>query len=283
MLTVKNLSKSYGRKKVLHSIDLEFDNHVYGLLGANGAGKTTLIRCMTGLYEPQQGEILYHSQPIKKSPAFLHDLGYLPQAFGMFQELTLYEMMEYICCLKKIDKSQCNNEIEHALSSVNLEDKIHERIKTLSGGMVRRAGIAQAILGFSKVIFLDEPTAGLDPGERARFKNTINTIKNDRMILISTHIVEDVDACCQNVIVIEEGRVLFQGTCEQLKQAATQKVYQIKAEDSDNIIGEKFILKVSEVEGEIYHRVLAQGKQNYPYEKNPTLEDGYMCLVKGIA
>lgn len=283
MLTVKNLSKSYGRKRVLHSIDLEFDNQVYGLLGANGAGKTTLIRCMAGLYEPQQGQILYHDQPIQKSPVFFHDLGYLPQAFGMFQELTLYEMMEYICCLKKIDKSQYSNEIEHALSSVNLEDKKHDRIKTLSGGMVRRAGITQAILGFSKVIFLDEPTAGLDPGERARFKNTVNTIKNDRMILISTHIVEDVDACCQNVIVIEAGQVLFQGTCEQLKQAAAQKVYQIKAEDSNNITGENFVLKVNEIEGEIYHRVLAQGKQNYPYEENPTLEDGYMCLVKGLA
>ena len=283
MLTVNNLSKSYGRKKVLHSIDLEFDKQVYGLLGANGAGKTTLIRCMAGLYEPQQGQILYHNQPIQKSAPFLHDLGYLPQAFGMFQELTLYEMMEYICCLKKIDKSRYGNEIEQALSSVNLEDKKHDRIKTLSGGMIRRAGIAQAIIGFSKVIFLDEPTAGLDPGERARFKNMINTIKKDRTILISTHIVEDVDACCQSVIVIEAGRVLFQGSCDQLKQAAAQKVYHVKTEDSDKIYGEKLILKINEVNREIYHRVLAKEKQNYPHEENPTLEDGYMCLVKGIA
>jgi ABC-2 type transport system ATP-binding protein len=283
MLTVKNLSKSYGRKKVLHAIDLEFDQQVYGLLGANGAGKTTLIRCMAGLYEPQQGQVLYHKQPIQKSTAFLHDLGYLPQAFGMFQELTLYEMMEYICSLKKIAKSQYKNEIEQALSSVNLEDKKHDRIKTLSGGMVRRAGIAQAMIGSSKVMLLDEPTAGLDPSERTRFKNTINTIKKDRMILISTHIVEDVDACCQSVIVIEAGRVLFQGSCQQLKQAAAQKVYQVKADDSVSISGEKFILKINEVDGEVYHRVLAKGKQKYPYEENPTLEDGYMCLVKGIA
>lgn len=281
MITVKNLSKSFGRKEVLHSVNLRLDAKVYGLLGANGAGKTTLIRCMAGLYEPQQGEVLYHNEPIQKSKSFHQDLGYLPQAFGMFRELTLYEMMEYICSLKGIPRSKCTSEITKALTSVNLEDKAGDRIKTLSGGMVRRAGIAQAILGDPKVILLDEPTAGLDPGERARFKNTVSELKQDRMILISTHIVEDVDACCNSVIVIDEGRVLFDGSCEELRNIALNKVYNINEADSDRITGEKFILKVSEMEGKIYHRILAKEKQAYESEK-PTLEDGYMCLVKGI-
>ncbi|MHB1418013.1 MAG: ATP-binding cassette domain-containing protein [Bacillota bacterium] len=282
MITIKNLSKSFKRKEVLHSLNLCLDSKVYGLLGANGAGKTTLIRCMAGLYAPQHGEILYNNEPIHKSKSFKHDLGYLPQAFGMFQELTLYEMMDYICSLKGIAKNQCASEITKALTYVNLENKVNDRIKTLSGGMVRRAGIAQAILGESKIMLLDEPTAGLDPSERVRFKNTITDLKKDRMILISTHIVEDVDACCNNVIVIDEGNILFDGSCEELKYFATNKVYQVNESDSHNIAGEKFILKVTEIEGKIYHRVLVNVKQGFRSEK-PTLEDGYMCLIKGIA
>ncbi len=281
MIAVKNLSKSFGRKEVLHSLNLQLDTKVYGLLGANGAGKTTLIRCLTGLYEPQQGEILYNNEPIHKSKSFHQDLGYLPQAFGMFQELTLYEMMDYICSLKRIAKSNCANEITKALTSVNLENKAGDRIKTLSGGMVRRAGIAQAILGETKVMLLDEPTAGLDPSERARFKNTVSELKKDRMILISTHIVEDVDACCHSVIVIDEGNVLFNGSCEELRNIAINKVYQISKADADSIVGEKFILKVSEIEGKIYHRILVKEKQDYQSEK-PSLEDGYICLVKRL-
>ena len=282
MIAVKNLSKSFRGKEVLHSINLRLNARVYGLLGANGAGKTTLIRCMAGLYEPRQGEILYHNEPIYKSKNFHRDLGYLPQAFGMFKELTLYEMMDYICSLKNIAKSKCASEITKALKSVNLENMAKDRIKTLSGGMVRRAGIAQAILGETKVMLLDEPTAGLDPGERARFKNTVSELKKDRMILISTHIVEDVDACCDSVIVIDEGNVLFNGSCEELRNIAINKVYQINEADSDSIAGEKFILKVSEIEGKIYHRILAKENQIYQSEK-PSLEDGYMCLVKGLA
>lgn len=282
MIVVKNLSKSFRRKEVLHSVNLRLDTKVYGLLGANGAGKTTLIRCMAGLYEPQQGEIQYNNEPIHKSKSFHQDLGYLPQAFGMFQELTLYEMMDYICSLKGIAKSKCANEITKSLTYVNLENKAGDRIKTLSGGMVRRAGIAQAILGDSKVMLLDEPTAGLDPSERVRFKNTVSELKKDRMILISTHIVEDVDACCHSVIVIDGGSVLFNGSCEGLRNIAINKVYQINEVDSDSIVGEKFILKAGEIEGKIYHRILAKEKQDYHSEK-PTLEDGYMCLVKGIA
>ncbi len=282
MLTLKNLSKRFKSKEVLHSINLRLDTKVYGLLGANGAGKTTLMRCMAGLYEPQQGEILYNDEPLHKSKSFRQDLGYLPQAFGMFQELTLYEMMDYICSLKNIAKSKCAFEITQALTSVNLENKAGDRIKTLSGGMLRRAGIAQAILGGTKLILLDEPTAGLDPGERARFKNAVSELKKDRMILMSTHIVEDIDACCDSVIVIDSGNVLFYGSCEELRNIAIDKVYIVKSADSDSIDGDKFILKINELEGEIYHRVLARGKQDYQSEK-PTLEDGYMCLVKGLA
>jgi ABC-2 type transport system ATP-binding protein len=200
----------------------------------------------------------------------------------MFPELTLYEMMDYICSLKNIPKSKCESVITKVLTSVNLEDKAKDSIKTLSGGMVRRVGIAQALLGETKVMLLDEPTAGLDPSERVRFKNTVAELKNGRMILISTHIVEDVDVCCDNVIVIDEGYVLFNDSCEELRKIAINKVYQINETDSVRITGEKYILNITEIEGKIYHRILTKEKLNYPSEE-PSLEDGYMCLLKGLA
>lgn len=282
MLKVNNLIKRFKKKEVLHSVNLVLENRVYGLLGANGAGKTTLLRCMAGLFDPQQGEVLYHDEPIHKSQIFHNDLGYLPQAFGMFQELTLYEMMDYICSLRNIAPSQCPGAIARALESVNLEDRAGDRVKTLSGGMLRRAGIAQAILGDTKVMLLDEPTAGLDPSERVRFKNTISCLKQDKMIIISTHIVEDVDACCDSVIVINEGQILFNGSCAELKNIARNKVYQVKETDLSDITGEKFSLKVNDKGGVVYHRLLARDKQTLPGEE-PSLEDGYMCLVKGLA
>lgn len=150
--------------------------------------------------------------------------------------------------------------------------------------MLRRAGIAQAIMGDTKVMLLDEPTAGLDPSERARFKNTISCLKQEKnkTILISTHIVEDVDACCDNVIVIDEGQLLFNGSCAELKNIALNKVYQVKETDLAAIAGDNFSLKINEVRGTVYHRILARDKQAFPGEE-PSLEDGYMCLVKGLA
>jgi ABC-2 type transport system ATP-binding protein len=280
-ITVNNLSKRFKRKEVLHDVNLRLESGVYGLLGANGAGKTTLLRCLTGLYQPQQGEILYNDEAISKSPSFHQDLGYLPQAFGMFQELTLYEMMDYICSLKRISPSRCPGEISQALTRVNLEDKAQDRVKTLSGGMVRRAGIAQALLGGSQVLLLDEPTSGLDPGERARFKNVVSEIKNDRLILISTHIVEDVNACCDRVIVIDEGCLMFNGSCAELKDIALNKVYLLDEPDAARIAGEQFMLATNEIEGKIYHRILTKERQEFP-SAQPSLEDGYMCLVKGL-
>jgi len=282
MLKVNNLSKRFKKKEVLHSVNLELDNRVYGLLGANGAGKTTLLRCMAGLFAPHQGEVLYNDEPIYKSKSFHNDLGYLPQAFGMFQELTLYEMMDYICSLRNIAPNQCSNAIARALESVNLEDKARDRVKALSGGMLRRAGIAQAILGNSKVMLLDEPTAGLDPSERIRFKNTMSDLKQDKTILISTHIVEDVDACCDNVIVIDKGQILFNGSCVKLKNIALNKVYHVKETDLSCIAGDKFSLKIKEIGGQVYHRILTRDEQAFLSEE-PSLEDGYMCLVRGLA
>lgn len=279
MITVKDLTMSFKKREVLKSINLRLGVGVYGLLGANGAGKTTLIRCLAGLYEPQCGVVLFRNRPLNKFREYHRVLGYLPQSFGMFPELTLYEMMEYISSLKGLTGSNSGEKIMTALRYVNLEDRAKDRVKDLSGGMVRRAGIAQAILGEPSVLLLDEPTAGLDPTERIRFKNLISNIKNDKTILLSTHIVEDVEACCENVIVIDQGAILFDGPCGDLRNRALGKVYQVDESDYRHIAHEVHLLKVSERDGRTYYRILAREGLEFPSE-SPTLEDGYMYVVR---
>lgn len=177
MLSITGLRKKLGRREILKGIDAELEAGVVGLLGANGAGKTTIIRCLTGIYDLDAGTVAYEGEDIQKSKTYRPNLGYLPQAFGMFRELTVYEMMDYFCALKKVPKEKRPAMIEDCLQKVNLEDRIRSRVSTLSGGMVRRVGIAQSLLGDARVIIMDEPTSGLDPQERARFKNMVARMK----------------------------------------------------------------------------------------------------------
>jgi len=246
MFEISNLYKSFKKNQVLKDVSLSFENGIYGLLGPNGAGKTTLIRCMVNLYDINKGVIKFNGLSIDNNDEFLSNIGYLPQKFGLFKELTAYENLKYFCILKKINKDRMDDEIKDCLKAVNLEDRINHKVSTLSGGMIRRLGIAQAILGKPRIIIFDEPTAGLDPEERIRFKNILTQIKKDRLIIISTHIVEDIEASCDRIIIMNDGRVLKSGSAKEIKSAAIGKVY-----------GEKSKLK-------------------------PTVEDGYMCIIKRI-
>jgi ABC-2 type transport system ATP-binding protein len=282
MLTIEHVVKRYGKKEALHGVSAQLGRGVYGLLGANGSGKTTLLRCICGLFAFDEGKIMYQGERIDRSVRFRRELGYLPQSFGMFQELTLHEMLDYFCAMKKISSQNKHMEIDRVLCQVNLTSHKNARVSSLSGGMIRRAGIAQALLGNPQVIIMDEPTSGLDPEERARFKSVIVERNPDQLILISTHIVEDIDASCDRVLVIHEGRFLFKGTCPELKKIALNKVYQIKQSDVDNILGDMYIFKKTETQNGVYCRVLASENQEIESEA-PTLEDGYMCLIKGLS
>ncbi len=179
MIEIVTLTKKFKRKTALDEISITFEEGMYGLLGPNGAGKTTLMRSMLGLYRIQQGDILYDGHSIKKEDDFMQHVGYLPQKFGLFKELTVYEMMEYLATLKKIPKSDQRQQIETCVEQVNLSETINDKVGSLSGGMIRRLGIAQALMGSPKTIIVDEPTAGLDPEERVRFKNLLATIKKN--------------------------------------------------------------------------------------------------------
>ena len=280
MLEMKAVQKSFKKKMVLKGIDCEIGEGVYGLLGPNGAGKTTLMRCIVGLYSLQGGQILFGGKDVAKNGDLLARIGYLPQKFGLFKELKVYNMMEYFATLKNIPKEEQRPAIEKSLEIVNLSERMGDRVGALSGGMIRRLGIAQAVLGEPEVILFDEPTAGLDPEERMRFKNIIASIKKGRTILISTHIVEDVEAVCDHILVMDNGLIVGAGTDSQVRAAAQGKVYLIP--EQEKLPAGSYIEKRLEGEEGVLLRVLSSAPLAGAREAAPTVEDGYMSMIKRI-
>ena len=269
MLTVDNLSKSFGKKTVLDNISVQLTHGVYGLLGPNGSGKTTFMRCIAGIYR-------YNGRIITPS-----NVGYLPQKFGAFRELTVYEVLEYFAELKGIPSNRQGKDIHNCLEDVNLWERHSDKVKTLSGGMIRRLGVAQALLGNPELILVDEPTAGLDPEERLRFKNLISQHREDCTILISTHIVEDVEALCDHIIILSHGKSICQDTPEKIRKAATKHVWHVSEKRQKELASPYYILRREQIDGEASLRVLSNEEQ--PGKSiQPTLEDGYINIIRGI-
>lgn len=231
MLKINGLTKKFKKFKAIDSFSFEFNNGIYGLLGPNGAGKTTLLRCISKLYPVDNGVIFYNGQDINENKDYLECIGYLPQLFGMYKDLSVKEMMLMMANLKNIDLNNSNREIERVIKVVNLEEKMNAKVSSLSGGMIRRLGIAQALLGKPKIIIFDEPTAGLDPEERLRFKNIISEIARNIIVIISTHIVEDIEAICDNIVIMNKGKLVTSGSSTDIKQIANSKVYIVPERD----------------------------------------------------
>lgn len=281
MIDIIELTKTFGKKTVLSEVNLKFNVGVYGLLGPNGAGKTTLLRSMLGLYKIQKGDILYNNKSIKKNSEFTKKIGYLPQTFGLFKEITVFDMMAYLATLKGIEQSKQKYEIDKCIDHVNMTEHLREKVGSLSGGMVRRLGIAQALLGNPQVVIVDEPTAGLDPEERMRFKNLISLIKENRAIVISTHIVEDVEALCSDIVILDKGKIVGSGNSESICDIALNKVYNVSAMEEANLKGTFIIERRECINGKNILRVISDTIQNGAMVQ-PTIEDGYMCRIKGL-
>ncbi len=211
MLSIEHVYKNFGKKEVLSAVCLNLEKGCYGLLGPNGAGKTTLLRMILKLYPVRRGSIWCDGA---------EEIGYLPQKFGAFRELTVYDILYYFAALKKIPKKMRGEEITRVLRLVNLSDREKDKMGSLSGGMQRRVGIAQAALGDPGILIFDEPTAGLDPEERARFKELVRQIMEGKTILLSTHIVEDVESLCDHVIIMNQGRILESLTTDEAGRLA---------------------------------------------------------------
>lgn len=273
MIEIKDLAMSFGKKVVLHDVNCQLESGVYGILGPNGAGKTTLLRCIAGLYEQYTGTIL--SDAGDQRP----DIGYLPQKFSIYPDLTVLDNMQYFAALKKIPKADRREKIEGCLRAVHMEPYENHKGSQLSGGMLRRVGIAQAMLNDPAVMLLDEPTVGLDPEERIHFKEIVSGLREDMVVMMSTHIVEDVEACCRSILVMHDGTICFMGNGEALRQQARGKVYEAVKEEV-TVWNDVYVEKEYEKEDRIVRRILTAGGGYQAVEE--TIEDGYLCVIKNI-
>jgi len=228
-LKISNLSKTYSNGvKALDDINIELSNGMFGLLGPNGAGKSSLMRTLATLQEADSGSAMLDDIDIFKNPTELRKvLGYLPQEFGVYPQITAYQLLDHVAILKGISNGKERRAlVEHLLQKVNLFAKRHQKVKGFSGGMKQRVGIAQALIGSPKLIIVDEPTAGLDPGERNRFHNLLADVAEDVIIILSTHIVDDVTELCSNMAIMNTGKMVYKGTPQAVISELNGKVWQ---------------------------------------------------------
>lgn len=233
-LKMIKLTKQFGDFTAVDHMNLTMTNGVYGLLGVNGAGKTTLMRMICTLLQPSSGKILCNGKDIFKMGAdYRKLLGYLPQDFGFYPEFTVKDYLLYIAALKGIRPAVAKKRVKELISKVGLSKAANKKMKKLSGGMKRRAGIAQAMLNDPKILILDEPTAGLDPNERIRFRNLISELSEDRLVLLSTHIVSDVEYIANEIWLMKDGQLLHQGTADELLCSMPENVWKCYADKSE--------------------------------------------------
>jgi ABC-type multidrug transport system ATPase subunit len=227
MLSVNHVTKKYGNFTALEDISLDFENGVYGLLAPNGAGKTTLIKMIATLLFPTQGDILWDGTDIiALKENYRERVGYLPQEFGYYKNYSLRGFLNYLAALKGLGKDAAASRITELLEVVSLSDVADTKMKKFSGGMIQRAGIAQAMLGDPKILILDEPTAGLDPKERVRFRNLVSMLSKDRIVILSTHIVSDIETIANKVIMFKDHRLFCSDSPAGICKTLEGKVYE---------------------------------------------------------
>ena len=233
-LLLDRLTKQYGSKIAVDCVNATLKPGVYGLLGANGAGKTTLMRMLCAILESTSGEVLLNGKEITSLGAdYRNVLGYLPQDFGYYPNYTAMEFLMYVAALKGIPKDMAKKRANELLEVVGLSNVANKKVKTFSGGMKQRVGIAQALLNNPSILILDEPTAGLDPKERVRFRNLLSEYAGDKIVILSTHIVSDVEAIADEVLLMKKGKFVLQGTVQKLTEKANGKVWELTVSPSE--------------------------------------------------
>lgn len=275
----QDLSMAYANgKQALQHVDLTLEApSLIGLLGPNGAGKSTLMKLLVSALVPTGGRILIDGQPLTKMErALKSNLGYLPQDFGLFDELTVAQFLGYMAALKGVRRPE--QAINAAIQAVNLQEKSRAKIRTLSGGQRQRVGIAQALLGEPSLLIFDEPTVGLDPEERIHFRNLFSRSAQDRLVLLSTHIIEDVQSVCDQIVVMDGGRILFAGTPAAMIRTAAGHVGEFFEQDLAQEAGLHITARVNTSQG-IRCRVVADKLPDYVRIAEPSLEDAYLYLI----
>jgi ABC-2 type transport system ATP-binding protein len=290
MITITSLTKIYhanGRTvRAIDGIDLQIGSGMFGLLGPNGAGKTTLMRILAGIVNPTGGKVHVDGHDLtteKGKQAVKSMLGYLPQELGMYPDLTAFQFVDYMAILKGLDApKERSQRVEKVLEMVGLAQESGRKIKGFSGGMKRRVGIAQALVNDPKLLIVDEPTAGLDPEERIRFRNLLVNLAADRTVLLSTHIVEDIGQTCRDLAVLSRGQVIFRGSPPELIQAASGHVWMLTTSDAEKPDHELTVVSMLHLTDGIQYRLVGPDASAYPQAQvtQPGLEDGYVWLMK---
>lgn len=284
-LRLDRVTKKYGRKLAVDRLSAMMDRGVYGLLGANGAGKTTLMRMVCDIQTPTEGEILLNGTPIRDmGEEYRNLLGYLPQNFGYYPDFTPWRFMLYIGALKGLSKGAAKEKSMELLGEVGLLEVRNKKIKTFSGGMKQRLGIAQAMLNDPEILILDEPTAGLDPKERVRFRNLISAMAQNRLVLFSTHIVSDIEYIAKKILVMKDGQVIQEGNSQELLKTAEGKVWEciVSAAQADDMVQRFNVGNLKNMEdGRVLLRIVSEEKPAKGARRvEPTLEDVYLYYFK---
>lgn len=282
-IRIEGLEKYYGKKHALKNVTLTIPSGMFGLLGRNGAGKTTLMKVLATLIGKQGGKVTVCGIPVEEAARIRRITGYLPQEFSMYPNMGVYEAMDYLGALSKMPKKVRKERIPVLLEKVNLQEHYRTKIRALSGGMKRRLGIAQAILHDPKVLIVDEPTAGLDPEERVRFRNLLCEIAEDRIVILSTHIVGDIEATCEQIAIMDEGEIYYNGTVMDLLRMTEGKVYtaQISRKELAKM-KENYVLTSMLTQGNnVMVRFLSEQKpQVEALACEPGVEDAYMYMMQ---
>lgn len=286
-LKVTQLTKKYGPKTAVDHLDITLSNGVYGLLGANGAGKTTLMRLLCNIQTPTFGKITLDGKDISVlGERYRNLLGYLPQHFRYYPEFTAWDFLMYVAALKGLSEKQAKNKTSKLLEAVDLSKEGHRKIKTFSGGMKQRLGIAQAMLNNPRILILDEPTAGLDPKERVRFRNLISAFSKDRIVILSTHIVSDVEFIAEEIIMMKAGRVLHFGRPQEITEEIEGYVWEcmVPTRYAEQYSGTLNVSNLRNIENECtVLRVISESKpMENAVQVKPTLEDLYLFYFKGV-
>lgn len=285
-IVLEQVNKYYGKKQALKNVTMTIPKGMFGLLGRNGAGKTTLMKILATLHKATDGKVTICGVDVKECSKIRYMTGYLPQDFSMYGNMRVYEAMDYLGTLSGLKKEERKKRIPELLEKVNLQNNYKTKVRAMSGGMRRRLGIAQALLNNPKVLIVDEPTAGLDPEERVRFRNLLCEIAEERIVLLSTHIVGDIEATCENIAILDEGALRFTGTVEELLEIAEGKIYTIEVSkmELEKIKKEYIITGMLTKGSKAEVRLVAE---EMPFENavccEPNVEDAYLYLMNGKA
>lgn len=283
-LKLMNIEKKYKEKVAVDDISVSFKQGVYGLLGENGAGKTTLMRMICGILKPTQGKVLCDEMEIEQmGGAYRTLLGYLPQDFGYYQDFTAYRFLHYMAALKALPKKEADRKIDELMEMVGLVDVKNKKLKTYSGGMLRRVGIAQALLNDPEILIMDEPTAGLDPKERVRFRNIISSLGKNRIIILSTHIVSDIEYIADEILIMKAGKLMKAGNYEATKKEAKVHVWKCIVDErkADELNNRFVVSNLKPCNGMVELRIVADEKPiEDAIEQEIALEDIYLFYAQ---